>query len=134
MEIEKDSGTNITPCLEKYVKMKEDALLNTDGKTTFNCLKKYIKVRNKKINYKEDTHKLWFLNKIISNLNSMVLGVYHGVSKRMIPLYFSEYEWHYNHRDTKNVLLKISHYLQVSNITTKRMIKHSMDAYTTQRN
>ena len=133
IEIEKDSGTYITPCFEKYVKMKKSTILNTDGKTTFNCLKQNMKVKNEKIDYKEDTHKLWFLNKVISNLNSMILGVYHGISKRMIPLYFSEYEWRYNHRNTKNILLKISHYLQLSNVTTKRMIINSMDAYATHR-
>lgn len=124
-EIEKDSGEQIKPFFEKFMRMGSQTILNTDGKTTYNCLKHDMIVKNEKINYQEDTHKLWFLNKIISNFSSMVLGVYHGISKRMIPLYFSEYEWRYNHRNTKNILDKIRHYLQFSS----RMISDSMNAY-----
>lgn len=129
IEVNKDSGEEIKPIFDKFVKMQKSSTLNTDGKTTYNCLKQNMVVKNEKINYQEDMHKLWFLNKIISNLNSMILGVYHGISKRMLPLYFSEYEWRFNHRDTKDILPKMMHYLQLSNITTRKMIKDSMDVY-----
>lgn len=41
----------------------------------------------------------------------------------------TNYEWKYNHRNTKNILSKISHYLQLLDITTKRMIIDSMNSY-----
>lgn len=63
----------------------------------------------------------------------MILGVYHGISKRMLPLYFSEFEWRFNHRSTKGILAKIGHYIQSSAIVTKKMITASMSAYAVDR-
>lgn len=65
-EVDRDNGENIKRFFNDYVKMDKTRLLNTDGKTTYNILKQDLTVKNEKINYEEDTHKLWFLNKIIS--------------------------------------------------------------------
>lgn len=133
IEIEKDNGKIIKNFFDNYVKIDKIRLLNTDGKTTFNILKKNINVKNEKINYEENSPRLWFLNKVVSNFSSMVLGVYHGVGKRLIPLYLSEYEWRFNHRNTRDFLSKISHYLQESTIMTQVMIKDSLDKYALER-
>ena len=113
--------------------MSEDRLLNTDGKTTYNCLKKYMKVHIEKIDYNQEDHRLWFLNILVSNLNKMLLGVFHGIDKRMLPLYFAEYEWRFNHRNTQNILDKIKKYIQSSFIARKKDIQAAMDAYALQR-
>lgn len=90
--------------------MSKDRVLNTDG-----------------------NHRLWFLNKIISNLNSTFLNVFHGVNKRMMPLYLSEYEWRFNHRHTKDDLSKISAYIQSSSVTTREMNTYALNSYEIQR-
>ena len=68
--------------------MFNERKLNTDGKTTYNILKTRLQVINEIIDYDKEDHHLYFLNKIISNLNQYLLHVYHGVSKRMLPLYY----------------------------------------------
>ena len=82
-----------------------------------------LTVQNEKINYEDDDHRLYFLNKIVSNLNSMLVDVFHGITKRMLPLYYGEYEWRFNHRHTKDVLSKIKKYVRHSDVHTRKMIK-----------
>ena len=122
IEIEKDSGANIEAQFSKNVKMSKDRILNTDGKTTFNILKSNLQVKNDKINYQENESKLYFLNKIASNFKSTIQGIYHGIGKRMIPLYFSEFEWRFNHRHTKDFMGKICKYIRNSTIMTRKDI------------
>ena len=88
--------------------------LNTDCKTTYNILKNRIEV----IDYDNDNHRLYFLNKIISNLNSQFIDRFHGVTKRMLPLYYSEFEWRLNHRNCKSIMDKIKNYIMQSSIAT----------------
>lgn len=132
-EIEKDNSDSIESIFQKSVKMSEDRLLNTDGKTTYNCLKKYMNVCIEKIDYEQEDHRLWFLNILVSNLNKMLLGVFHGIDKRMLPLYFAEYEWRFNHRNTKNILDKVTKYIRSSFIARKKDIQAAMDVYALQR-
>ena len=103
--------------------------LNTDCKTTYNILKNRIEV----IDYDNDNHRLYFLNKIISNLNSQFIDRFHGVTKRMLPLYYSEFEWRFNHRNCKSIMDKIKNYIMQSSIATRKMIRDSMDQYATAR-
>lgn len=133
LEIEKDNGTSISTQFGKFVKMSKDRILNTDGKTTYNILKKDLTVKNEKILYSETEDKLYFLNKIISNFKSAMLSTYHGIGKRMIPLYFSEFEWRFNHRHTRDMLDKVSQYIRNSSVITKKNITRSINAYSVQR-
>ena len=103
--------------------------LNTDCKTTYNILKNRIEV----IDYDNDNHRLYFLNKIISNLNSQFIDRFHGVTKRMLPLYYSEFEWRFNHRNCKSIMDKIKNYIMQSSIAARKMIRDSMDQYATAR-
>ena len=59
--------------------MSNERTLNTDGKTTYNILKIRLQVINEVMDYDKEDHRLYFLNKIISNLNQYLLHVYHGV-------------------------------------------------------
>ena len=72
-EVTTDSSNIIKGYFEKYVKMSKERKLNTDGKTTYNILKNRIEVNNEVIDYDNDNHRLYFLNKIISNLNSQFI-------------------------------------------------------------
>lgn len=87
-----------------------------------------IKINNDFDTEKED-HRLYFLNKIISNLNQYLLHVYHGVSKRMLPLYYCEYEWRFNHRKCRSIMNKIKNYITQSGVATRKMIRDSVDQY-----
>ena len=128
-EVTTDSSNIIKGCFEKYVKMSKERKLNTDCKTTYNILKNRIEV----IDYDNDNHRLYFLNKIISNLNSQFIDRFHGVTKRMLPLYYSEFEWRFNHRNCKSIMDKIKNYIMQSSIATRKMIRDSMDQYATAR-
>ena len=132
-EIEKDRSDLIEGFFDKNVKMSEDRKLNTDGKTTYNILKSKLEVLNEKIDYKDDNHRLYFLNKIVSNFNSALNNVYHGIGKRMLPLYYSEYEWRFNHRNSKDILDKISKYIQKSSVCTRKMITNALNLYALKR-
>ena len=122
-EIDKDTGMIIKDFFEQNVVLSLDKKLNTDGKSTYNILKEQLTVQNEKINYEDDDHRLYFLNKIVSNLNSMLVDVFHGITKRMLPLYYGEYEWRFNHRHTKDMLSKIKKYVRHSDVHTRKMIK-----------
>ena len=132
-EVTTDSSNIIKGYFEKYVKMSKERKLNTAGKTTYNILKNRIEVNNEVIDYDNDNHRLYFLNKIISNLNSQFIDRFHGVTKRMLPLYYSEFEWRFNHRNCKSIMDKIKNYIMQSSIAARKMIRDSMDQYATAR-
>lgn len=132
-EIERDAYENIEPFFNEFVRMSKERVLNTDGKTTYSKLASKINLHREKIDYSDNNHRLWFLNKIVSNLNSSILGVFHGIDKRMMPLYFSKFEWRYNNKHSKDFLCKISNYIRSSYITTRKMITNSMDLYAQER-
>lgn len=75
-EVATDSSNIIKGYFEKYVKMSKERKLNTDGKTTYNILKNRMIVNNEAIDYDNDNHRLYFLNKIIANwlIDSMKLS------------------------------------------------------------
>lgn len=109
--------------------MSNERKLNTEGKITYNILKAGLQVINEAMDYDKEDHRLYFLNKIISNLNQQLLHVYHGVSKRMLPLYYGEYEWRFNHRKCKSIMDKIKNYVTLPGVATRKMIRDSMDRY-----
>lgn len=92
-EVATDSSKIVQEYFEKYAIMSKERKLNTDGKTTYNILKNRMEVNNEVIDYDNDNHRLYFLNKIISNLNSQLIDRFHRAVKRMLPLYYSEFEW-----------------------------------------
>lgn len=51
----------------------------------------------------------------------------------MLPLYYSEFEWRFNHRNCKSIMDKIKNYIMQSSIATRKMIRDSMDQYATAR-
>lgn len=106
--------------------MFSERKLNTDGKTTYNILNIRLQVINEVIYYDKEDHRLYFLNKIISNLNQYLLHVYHGVSKRMLSLYYSRF----NHRKCRSIMDKIKNYITQSRIATRKMICDSVNQYT----
>ena len=52
---------------------------------------------------------------IIGNIKSSITGIYHGITKREMPLFLNEQENRFNHRNMgKTVMDKIKKYLQKS--------------------
>ena len=61
---------------------------------------------------KKKNHRLYWLNIIIGNIKNNIVGIYHGVTKKSLPLFLHEQEWRYNHRNIgKQVLEKIRKYI-----------------------
>ena len=60
--------------------------------------------------------------------NLQLPHVFHSIGKRMLPLCYAEYEWHFNHRNG-SFLERISTYIRQSNIATRKMIRSSIDLY-----
>lgn len=126
-EVATDSSKIVQEYFKKYAIMSKERKLNTDDKTTYNILKNRMEVNNEVIDYNNDNHRLYFLNKIISNLNSQLIDRFHRVVKRMLPVYYSEFEWRYNHRNCKSIMDKIQNYIVQSSIATRKMVRDSMD-------
>ncbi len=52
---------------------------------------------------------------IIGNIKSSITGIYHGITKREMPLFLNEQENRFNHRNMgKTVMDKIKKFLQKS--------------------
>lgn len=124
-----DSGENIEMFFDQYVVMSQDRKQNTDGISIYNILKAKMQVQNEKIDYDQEEHRLYFLNKIASSFNHQLLHVFHSIRKRMLSLYYTEYEWRFNHRKSRNILEKIRPCICQSSIATRKMIQTSMDQY-----
>ena len=90
-------------------------MLNTDGEKGYITLNEEIQSKNEKIDYEEKNHRLLWLNIIIGNVKNNITGIYHGITKREMPLFLNEQEYRFNHRNMgKTVMDKIKKYLQKS--------------------
>ena len=121
----------IKPFILNNTKLSNDRTLTTDGKTTFACLSNQVNLDSHVINYDDPYHDLHYLNIVISNMQSNIQGIYHGISKRELPLYLEEYEWRFNHRstDSSSFIERISRYIKNSDQMTKRSITNALDQY-----
>ena len=68
-------------------KISTERVLNTDGKTTFSDLSKELTLKSEKIVYSETEHRLKWLDIIAGNIKNNIVGIYHGVTKRSLPLF-----------------------------------------------
>lgn len=129
--VKSDTGEEIFKMFNNSVILGKERLLNTDGKTTYNILKNRIKVRNEPVDYDKPTHRLYWLNIIIGNIQNQIIGIYHGLSKRDLPLFVNEQVYRFNHRNSGTTLLdKVSKYITQSTTFTKRMIINGLDKAT----
>ena len=114
--------------IEKCCVLSHDALLNTDGEKGFNTLNEEIQVKNEKISYEEKDHRLLWLNIIIGNIKNNITGIYHGITKREMPLFLNEQEYRFNHRKMgKTIMDKIKKYLQRSFPISHRQIVYILN-------
>ena len=116
MPIPVDNSDNISRFVKKQVVLSKERIMNTDGKTTYSILKNDITLVAEKIVYKEETHRLKWLNIIWGNSKNNLLGIHHGLSKRDLPLFIQEQQWRFNHRNIgTNITSKIQQYILNSN-------------------
>jgi len=120
-----DNSDMMSRFIEKSAKLSRERVLSTDGKTTFNSLSGRIQIRNEKINYKVKDHRLHWLNIAIGNVKNHITGIYHGVSKREMPLFLQEQAYRFNHRNTGSVIMKkVSGYITRSYPCTRKTISY----------
>lgn len=108
--------------------LSKDRVLNTDGNRTFNIMKTRIHVINERIDYSECDRRLYWLNIIVGNIKNTIAGIYHGVRKIDLPLFFAEQEYRFNHRNIGNaVMLKVQEYISLSHTITRKQISFALD-------
>ncbi len=123
-----DSGENISRYIPSFIMLSKDRVLNTDGKTTYNILKDRITVNNCKIDYDEDDHRLYWLNTIVGNIQNHITGIYHGESRRDLPLFLAEQEFRFNNRNEGKALIdNIRIYFNQLFPCPRRLIKSVLD-------
>lgn len=126
--IPKDDSFTTKEFLSKVLILSKDKVLNTDGKSTFNIMKDRIHVINERIDYSECNHRLYWLNIIVGNIKNTIAGIYHGVRKIDLPLFFAEQEYRFNHRNIGNeVMLKVQEYISLSHTITRKQISCALD-------
>lgn len=76
----------------------------------------------------ECNHLLYWLNIIVGNIKNTIAGIYHGVRKIDLPLFFAEQEYRFNHRNIVNeVMLKVQEYISLSHTITRKQISFALD-------
>lgn len=121
--IKSESSENIERAILSNIRLSLDKTLNTDGKFSYDILKDKIQVNNKKINYSEKGHRLYWLNIIVGDIKNNISGIYHGISKRDMPLFIKEQEWRFNHRYVGcHIMNKVKKYILQSHPSPKRHI------------
>ena len=108
--IPKDDSFTTKEFLSKVLVLSKDKVLNTDGKSTFNIMKDKIHVINERIDYSECNHRLYWLNIIVRNIKNTIAGIYHGVRKIDLPLFFAEQK-----------------YISLSHTITRKQISFALD-------
>lgn len=123
--IPKDTTDMMERFIGKSIVTGFDRVLNTDGKNTFRSMGEKITLKSNKISYEENDHKLYWLNIIISNVKNQITGIYHGVSKRDMPLFLQEQVYRFNHRFTGIEMTdKLKKYISQSTpISRKSIVK-----------
>ena len=122
------TGLSLKKNMEQCCVLSHAALLNTDGEKGFNTLGTEIQVKNEKISYEEKNHRLLWLNIIIGNIKNNITGIYHGITKREMPLFLNEQEYRFNHRKMgKTIMDKIKKYLQRSFPISHRQIVYILN-------
>ena len=118
-----DNSDFMKKIIKKSCVLSKDKTLNTDGKTTFSKLSDVVNLKSNKINYDEKSHKLFWLNTIIGNIQNNLNGIYRGIAKRDLPLFLNEQQWRFNHRNSGNTIMdKVSRYILKSTPCPRKSI------------
>lgn len=118
-----DNSDFMEKIIKKSYVLSKDKILNNDGKTTFSKLSDVVNLKSNKINYDKKSHKLFWLNTIIGNIQNNLNGIYRGIAKRDLPLFLNEQQWRFNHRNSENTIMdKVSRYILKSTPCPRKSI------------
>lgn len=121
--VKSESAEWIAPLIQERVKLGKERVLNTDGKKVYEVLKDEITVHCEKVDYAKKDHRLFWLNTMISNLNSVIVGIYHGIAKKDLYLFLQEFSWRTNHRCSgATIMQKVHAYIADSAVMTNKQI------------
>ena len=83
---------------KEHISYDKNTVLNTDADGAYNIMNEKLIHKSQIIDHDEEGQKLYWTHKIISNIESTIMGIYHGIDKKYIESYIHEYEWRFNHR------------------------------------
>ena len=126
------TGGPVEEYLKEHTILSHDKIISCDKDKAFMRLDKIVILENSKVDYKDENHKLYWLNIFAGNFQNNLKTIYHGVSKRDLPFFLSEQEWRTNHRYTgKHIMEKAAKYISKSSKMINKEIIRSLDAYAT---
>jgi transposase-like protein len=79
------------------------SLIATDDYPGYRNLKKHGTVRHSSGQYVDGVVHTQTIDGFWSLLKRGIMGSYHKVSRKYLPLYVAEFEWRYNNRDNKDI-------------------------------
>lgn len=71
----------------------------------------------------------YLLTLTVGDIKNNIIGIYHGVRKTDLPLFFGEQEYIFNHRNTgKQMMDKVAKYISKSYPMTRKQITNALNA------
>ena len=91
-----------TDAYNKYPRyiLSSDTVVSCDNDPSFKWLKNVADLKNAKVDYSDEDHKLYWLNVIASNFENNLKNIYRRITKRDLPLFLAEQTYRFNHRYT----------------------------------
>lgn len=119
--IASENKDTVLDFFKTHIRYNKDTVLNTDGDGAYNIMNNILTHKGTIVDYDKDNHKLYWVHKIISNIETTILGIYHGIAKSYIESYIHEYEWRFNHRyKGNNLMLSVSRILGYHIVMTRK--------------
>lgn len=122
--ISSECQQEVSDFFNQNIKYTSDTVLNTDGDGAYNVLNSKLIHKGEVIDYKTDSYRLYWTHKLISNVESTIMGVFHGIAKPYIESYLHEYAWRFNHRNKgTHLMLSLTRILSYRVVMTRKDFK-----------
>lgn len=122
--IKSGNQKTILSFFRNYVNYTKETVLNTDADSAYNIMNERLVHKGQKIGHEKENQKLYWTHKIISNIESTIMGIYHGIDKKYLESYVHEYEWRFNYRyKGKSLMLSLSKILSYQIVMTRSSLK-----------
>lgn len=117
--INSENSIDVNNFFKRHVVSTKATTIFTDAKSAFNCLRKRFTLISEIIDH-EAKGTLYWTHKMISNIKQTINGIYRGVSKHVMSMFLSEFEWRFNHRYSgSSHLTKIQSAITDSKVLTR---------------
>lgn len=122
--IQSESKEAVLQFFKEHINYDKSTVLNTDADGAYNIMNERLTHKSQIIDHDKESQKLYWIHKIISNIESTIMGIYHGIDKKYIESYVHEYEWRFNHRNKgKKLMLSVSRILSYRIVMTRKDFK-----------